>query len=69
MDTLTYIRENEVYKQILADSFGGVMYNVANYGKYDATEIIALWNSLTPSERESAGGIMKDAFNFLKEVV
>lgn len=67
MNTLEQITNNEVYKQVLTDSFGGVMYNVANRDKYDTTEITALWNSLSPAEQESAGGIMKGAFNFLKE--
>lgn len=60
------IKDNEVYKQVMKDSFGGIMYNVANYGKYDATELLALWNSLTAAEQESAGGIIKGAINFLQ---
>lgn len=67
MNTLDQITHHEVYKQILSDSFGGVMYNVANRNKYDTKEITQLWNSLTPAEKEAAGGIMKGAFNFLKE--
>ena len=65
MSTIEQIQENQTYKQILRDSFGGVMYNVANRNKYDTTELLELWNSLTPSEKESAGGIMKGAFNFV----
>jgi hypothetical protein len=65
--TINEIQDNEVYKQVLADSFGGIMYDVANIGKYNATELIGLWNSLNESEQESAGGIMKGVFNFLKE--
>ena len=33
--TIEKIENNEVYKEILKDSFGGVMYNVANQNKYD----------------------------------
>lgn len=66
MNTIEKITSNEVYKQVLADSFGGVMYNVANQYKYDATELIELWDSATASEQESAGGIVKGAINFLK---
>lgn len=62
------IEANPVYKQIMADSFGGIMYDVANRGKYDTAEIIKLWEQLTPAERESVGGIMKGAFNFIKEM-
>jgi hypothetical protein len=67
MTTLENIKASPVYKQIIADSFGGVMYNVANRGKYDSAEIVALWSGLTPGERGAAGGIMKGAFNFLEE--
>lgn len=64
--TLQEIKNSEVYKQVLADSFGGIMYNIANQGKYDSEEIIAAWDALPPAERESAGGIVKGAMNFLK---
>jgi hypothetical protein len=62
------IRDNEVYKQVLKDSFGGVCYNVANRGKYDATEILRLWDEMSPAVHESIGGIMTGAINFLLEV-
>ena len=61
------IESNEVYKQILEDSTGGIMYDVDNEGKYDAKEILKLWVSMTPSERSSAGGIMKGAINFVTD--
>ena len=67
MNTLQYITDSPVYKQVLRDSFGGVMYNVANRSKYDSAELIRLWDSLTPAEQESAGGIVKGAMHFLKE--
>ena len=53
--------------QILADSFGGVIYNVANRDKYDTTELLELWNALNSSERESAGGIIGGAIAFVQE--
>lgn len=59
------IKNHPVYKQVLADSFGGVMYNVAN--KYESGEVLSLWDSLTEAEQGSVGGIMKGAINFLKE--
>ena len=62
------IQQHPVYKQIMADSFGGIMYDVANRGKYDTAEIVELWERLTPAERESVGGIMEGAFNFIKEM-
>lgn len=44
------------------------MYNVANHNKYDTTELFKLWDRLSAAEREASGGIIKGAFNFLKEV-
>ena len=67
MTTIETIQQHPAYKQIMADSFGGIMYDVANRGKYDTTEIVKLWEQLTPAERDSVNGIMKGAFNFIKE--
>lgn len=67
MTTLQQIKDNATYQQVLADSCGGLLYNVANQGTYDAGEVLALWDSLTPSEQSSAGGIMRGAMQFLKE--
>ena len=66
MNNIEQIKNNEVYKQILADSFGGIMYNVANQGKYDAKELLELWDSASVSDKEMAGGIVKGAIDFLK---
>ena len=68
MTTIQQIEQHPTYKQILADSFGGIMYDVANRGKYDTAEIVELWEQLTPAEQDSADGIMKGAFNFIKEM-
>ena len=68
MTTIQQIEQHPTYKQILADSFGGIMYDVANRGKYDTAEIVELWQSLSEAERESVDGIMKGAFNFIKEM-
>jgi len=65
MTTIEQITSNEVYKQILKDSFGGIMYNVANRNKYDTVELFTLWNSLSLAEQDSTGGIMKGCFNFI----
>ena len=62
------IQQHPIHKQIMADSFGGIMYDVANRGKYDTAEIVELWEQLTPAERDSVSGIMKGAFNFIKEM-
>ena len=66
--TLRAIEHNSVYKQILSDSIGGMMYNVANRGKYDTTELNKLWNSFTSSEQAGAGGIVRGAMRFMNEV-
>ncbi len=65
-DIMNQIKDHAVYKQVMADSFNGIMYNVANQDKYDTSELFSLWDSLTPAEKEMSGGIMKGAFNFLK---
>lgn len=61
MTTIEQIKNHPVYKQILSDSFGGVMYDVAN--KYDTTELLELWRNL--DSLESVNGIMKGVFAFL----
>lgn len=65
MGKLEEITSDPVYKQVIADSFGGVMYNVANRNKYDSEEIVSKWESLSAGEQEAAGGIVKGAMNFL----
>jgi len=67
MDNIEKILNDPVYQQIIKDSFGGVMYDVDDQDKYNATEIIALWDEMSPADKETAGGIMKGVFNFLKE--
>ena len=61
------IENNEVYQQILKDSFGGIMYNLDNLNKYDTKELLSLWDKLEAVEKEAAGGIMKGVFDFLKQ--
>lgn len=60
------IQQSNVYKQILNDSFGGIMYDVSNRGKYDTTELLKLWQNIPASEKEAAGGIVSGVFNFLE---
>ena len=61
------LQENEVLKEILKDSFGGVIYDVSNQDKYNTTELLKLWENLDNSEKESAGGIIKGAIDFIRE--
>ena len=67
MAAIEDITNHPVMEAVLADSFGGVMYNVANRGKYDATELLAQWDSLGAAEQEAAGGIIRGAIGFLRE--
>ena len=62
---LEAIQENEVYQQVLADSMGGIMYNVANYGKYESGDLLELWDSLSEPQKSSTGGIRRVAISFL----
>jgi hypothetical protein len=64
--TIENIKNSPVYKQILNDSFGGVMYNLDNQKKYNASDIITMWDNLTESQKGVAGGIMKGAIEFVK---
>lgn len=63
---LQEIRDNETYKLVLKESFGGVMYNVANQGKYDSAEVLQLWDNLSPQEKNAADGIMTGAISFME---
>lgn len=66
MNNLELIENNPVYKQVLADSFGGIMFNVDNQNKYDSKELLELWDTTDPIYQEIAGGIMQGAIGFLK---
>tara|TARA_R110000851_G_scaffold4520_1_gene18455 strand:+ start:1475 stop:1720 length:246 start_codon:yes stop_codon:yes gene_type:complete len=62
------IENHPVYARILADSFGGVIYNVANRDTYDTTgtlELIALWETMPDYQRDSCNGILTGAMNFI----
>jgi len=59
------IRQHPTMVQILQDSFGGVMFNVADRDKYDTTDLLAEWDALSPVEQESAEGDIKGAINFI----
>lgn len=59
------IREHPTYISVMKDSFGGVLYDVNS--TFDRTdEVLAIWDSMTPVEQESVGGVMKGAISFLK---
>ncbi|WP_336794414.1 hypothetical protein [Gordonia malaquae] len=68
MATITDIQEHPVMKEVLNDSFGGVMYNVANRGKYDATDLLEQWDTLSQGEQDAAGGILRGAIGFLRDI-
>ena len=60
------ITENEVYKQILKGSFGGIMYQEGTQKNYNSKELLKLWEDLPATYREASGGITNGIFNFLK---
>lgn len=60
------IKNNEVYKQVLADSFGGIMYQEGTQKNYDSKELLNLWEKLPNVYKESSGGITKGVFSFLQ---
>jgi len=66
-DAINTIENDAVYQRIKKDSFGGVMYDISNRNKYNADHLIATWDSMTASQQESAGGIIRGAIGFLKE--
>lgn len=66
MTNLQTIEQHPVMKEILKDSFGGVMYNVANRNKYDSLELLAIWESMSAAEQEDANGLIRGAINFIK---
>ena len=66
MTQIQQIEQHPVYKMILADSFGGIMYNVANRSKYNTKEIVTMYEQLTDAQRDGVGGIMKGVFSFLR---
>lgn len=67
MTTLEFIKQHPVYKQILADSCGGIMFNNANIGKYNTAELLELWNTLTDAQLGVADGIVKGVFDFIQD--
>jgi len=66
MTNLEILKQDETLKQILADSFGGVMYDVANQNKYNTSELLVKYKALSGAEREGLGGLIKGAINFIK---
>lgn len=60
------IKNSEVLKEVLADSFGGVLYNLENRDKYNTDELLKDWNELTESQQASFDGCVNGAINFLQ---
>lgn len=68
--SIEQIKNHATYKAVISDSFGGVVYNVNNRKRYNAggvEYILKTWDSLTPSQQESAGVLMKGAIHFLRD--
>jgi len=65
---LQRIKDNDIYKKIVKNSFGGAMFNVSDANKYDISEIWDLWsNHLTDSEKNNVDGVLKGVFGFIKD--
>lgn len=56
-------KENPIYKKVLSDSMGGIMYDVSKQGTYDAFDLIAEMEAYGVNNLD---GIAKGAYNFLK---
>ena len=65
MNKIEKLQQNPVLKEILKDSFGGIMYDVSNKDKYDTKELLKEWDELSPAERECTGGSIKGAIIFI----
>lgn len=65
--TITDLKENETFKQVMSESFGGIMYDVANRGKYETAKILYIWDHMEPVDKANAGGIITGAINFIQE--
>ena len=69
MEKSEQITNHPTMKAVLADSCGGLIYNVANQNKYDGTdkdELLSIWDTMSVNEQNVMGGIIKGAIDFLK---
>lgn len=66
MPTLNDLTDHPEYKRIIADSYGGVIYDLANRDKYDSATLLAIWESLSDQQRNSANGIIEGAIRFIQ---
>ena len=67
MNRIKQITESTTYKLVLQESMGGIIFNVADLGKYNGKDILERWNALPPNVREAAGGIMQGVMAFIAE--
>ena len=65
MDIIKQIENNETYRKILNDSFGGVMYSKRKE-EYNTKELLKLFNTVTESQKGLMDGIMKGVYDFIK---
>jgi len=62
---INQLKQDKTLKLILDDSFGGIIYDLANKNKYETKELLNKYNKLSPREKESLGGIVSGAINFI----
>jgi len=61
------LKDNETLKEILKDSFGGIMYNAKNRNKYDTKKLLETWDLIDEVDKEGIGGIINGAIEFITE--
>ncbi len=59
------LKEKLIEHPVLKDSFGGVMYDLANQDKYDTKELLEIWGEMTAGEKDSCDGTVRGAMDFI----
>jgi FixJ family two-component response regulator len=65
VDNVERLKNNKVLKEIIKDSFGGVMYVQKDKSKYDTKELISIYNLLTSDEKDLLDGVTTGAINYI----
>lgn len=65
MERIEILKNDETLKQILEDSFGGVMYS-NKPSDYNTKELLEKYNKLEAHEKELLDGCISGAISFAK---
>jgi len=60
------ILDDENYKSIIKESYGWIMYDLANKNKYNTKKILWLWDILTEWEKDACDWIINWLFDFIQ---